>query len=84
MTINHHIIKHCMPELRKYCDKKVATTLFEQLFELLSAAVLVCSKLFELVRVVVVFVVVRPISLPTLWISEGLTLPYLNSKRWNS
>ena len=42
----------------QYCDEKVATTLFEQLFELFSAGFVFSSKLFELIRVVVIFVVV--------------------------
>ena len=40
----------------QYCDKKVATILFEQLFELFSVVVLFSSKLFELIRAVVIFV----------------------------
>ena len=41
-----------------YCDKKVATMLFEQLFKLCSVVVVFSSKLFELIRVVGISVVI--------------------------
>ena len=44
----------CITRSRRYCDRKVAT----MLFELFSVGCLVSSKLFELTRIVVIFVAV--------------------------